>query len=167
MWLLGVGPQNSPLRPGQVLRPLTDLCHHPASSVDLSCPDETGLHHLHLHPPHFLLQCLHRCWVTEVVMCCTAHPSLSNARAPEPHRPRSQAYPGLLGCWAGGQDATCLGADRALACVAATSSALPSPAAPSSPSQPGASPAVSASSSWEADSPVLRSSVSSDVSSEI
>ena len=74
-------------------------------------------------------------------MLCCPTPSLSTARAPEPHRPRSQAYPGLSGCWAGGQDATCLrGSRRALACVAAPSLALPSPAAPSSPSQPGASP---------------------------
>lgn len=81
-------------------------------------------------------------WVCrEVVMCRAAPPPHSTARAPEPHRPWSQAYQGRQGCWAGGKDAMCLrGTRRALARVAATSSALPSPAAPSSPSQPGASP---------------------------
>ena len=73
---------------------------------------------------------------------CRAAPPLTQYR-PRPRTTQTTvtSLPGQTGCWAGGKGATCLrGSRRALPCVAVTSSALPSPAALSSPSQPGASP---------------------------
>lgn len=48
-----------PLRPllsPTSLRPTGIIIIH--FSVDLGCPDETGLHHLHFHHLHLLLQCV-------------------------------------------------------------------------------------------------------------
>ena len=81
-------------------------------------------------------------WVCREVLMCRAAPPLTQYR-PRPRTTQTTvtSLPGQTGCWAGGKGATCLrGSRRALPCVAVTSSALPSPAAPSSPSQPGASP---------------------------
>lgn len=76
------------------------------------------------------------------------------------------------GCWASGKDTTCSGVEELGARVwqplAWLSSPQPALTCSSFISFSARSrSAVSASSSWEADSPVLRSSVSSDVSSEI
>lgn len=91
--LLGPLPSSSRLTPTCII-----IIYFP---VDLSCSDETGLHHLHFHHLHLLLQCIVLGLQERILGGVPFHP-LPQYRTDHGH----VLTQGIRGCWARGKDAT-------------------------------------------------------------